>query len=137
MLPPGLDYTDLPPNMYRQLGKFVLTAKEQGVIKKDKALSQIFRQKQLRGGRFEKGMYADLTSEGWDNPEEIRAAYKPLGEDNERVIDGVINITSSCPTDIQRQVEDVIERFEDEGVVKIIMMRHGNVRPGEHTGKEQ
>jgi hypothetical protein len=123
--------------MYPQLGKFVLTAKEQGIIKKDKALSQIFRQKQLRGGRFEKGMYADLTSEGWDNPEEIRTEYKPWGEQNERVIDGVLIVTSSCPTDIQKQVEDVAERFEDEGVVRMIMTRYGNVRPDEHTGKEQ
>ncbi|TVY42074.1 Peroxidase [Lachnellula occidentalis] len=119
-----------------KLGKFVLTAKDQGAVKKDRALSQVFRDKQLRGGLFEKGMYADLTGEGWDDPQEIRTEYKPFGPDNERLIDGVLLVTSSCPDDFQKQVAEVTDRFEDEGVVRMIMTRHGTVRPGEHKGKE-
>lgn len=82
-------------------------------------------------------MYSDLVGEGWDDPQELRTEYKPFGEEEERMIDGVLLVTSSCPDDIRKQVADVTDRFEDEGVIRMIMTRHGNVRPGEHKGKEQ
>lgn len=103
-------------------------------MKRDRALSKIFETKQLRGGLFEKGMYSDLTGEGWDDPAEIRPEYKPSPE---RQIDGVLMVTSSCPDDYKKSVEDVVDRFEDEGVVKIVATREGNARPGVNKGREQ
>ncbi|KAJ5945486.1 hypothetical protein N7516_005654 [Penicillium verrucosum] len=49
--------------------------------KKDRQLSTVFRKQQLRGGLFEKGMYADLVGEGWDNPDELREQYKPTAKE--------------------------------------------------------
>lgn len=40
-----------------------------------------FKKQQLRGGLFGKGMYQDLVGESWDNPQDIRQAYKPFGKE--------------------------------------------------------
>ena len=122
----------------QQLGKFVQTS-DQGAVKRDKALNKIFREKQLRGGLFEKGMYDDLVGEGWDDPDELSAAYKPAGEGEEktRKIDGVLTITSSLESDILAQVKDVCDYFLADGIVSLPLIRQGNVRPDPHKGREQ
>lgn len=99
----------------------------------------MFREKQLRGGLFEKGMYDDLVGEGWDDPNELSAAYKPAGEGAEktRKIDGVLTITSSLESDILAQVKDVCDYFLADGIVSLPLIREGNVRPEPHKGREQ
>jgi hypothetical protein len=119
----------------QQLGKFVQTS-DQGAVKKDRNLNKIFREKQLKGGLFEKGMYDDLVGEGWDDPEELLAAYKPT-EDKTRKIDGVLTVTSSVESDILQQVKDVCDYFLADGIVSLPLVREGSVRPGEHKGREQ
>jgi hypothetical protein len=124
---------------------------DQALVKKDRKLSQIFRQKQLRGGLFEKGMYADLVGEGWDNPQELRKEYSPT-PDNERLIDGVIMVTSSLKPDLETKVSEVKQHFlAEEGEplnpdtyvvskdpsIELTLVREGRVRDGEHVGKEQ
>lgn len=120
-------------------------------VKKDRKLSGIFRKKQLLGGLFEKGMFADLTGEGWDNPEELSKHYHPTS-DNKRSIDGVILVTSSVKSDMINKISEVKQHFlAEEGEplnpdtyrvsqdpsVEFTFTREGNVRPGIHKGKEQ
>lgn len=106
-------------------------------MKKDKVLSKIFREKQLRGGLFEKGMYDDLVGEGWDDPQELRTEYKPVGEEKQRMIDGVVMVTSSVEDDILNQVRRVSQHFLDAGVVSFPLVRQGTARPDQNKGKEQ
>lgn len=122
--------------MRSQLGKFVQTS-DQGNVKKDKVLSKIFRTNQLRGGLFEKGMYDDLVGEGWDDPAELRTEYKPVGEEKQRLIDGVVMVTSSVEDDILNQVQRVSQHFLDDGVVSFPLIRQGTARPDEFKGREQ
>ncbi|KAF4124285.1 Dyp-type peroxidase family [Geosmithia morbida] len=117
-----------------KLGKYVLTAAEQGEVKRDRVLSKIFREKQLRGGLFEKGMYEDLTGEGWDDPEEIRRGYKP--ENGQRLIDGVLLVTSSVREDILEQVDKLSKAFLDTGIVSFPLIREGMARDGVNKGRE-
>jgi hypothetical protein len=58
-------------------------------------------------------MYDDLVGEGWDDPRELREAYKP-GDKNQRLIDGVIMVTSSLEPDMIDQVKRVKEHFLKE-----------------------
>jgi hypothetical protein len=109
---------------------------DQGAVKKDRNLNKIFREKQLKGGLFEKGMYDDLVGEGWDNPDDLLTAYK-LNEDKTRKIDGVLTVTSSVESDILRQVKDVCDYFLSDGIVSLPLVREGNVRPDPHKGREQ
>jgi hypothetical protein len=122
----------------QQLGKFVQTS-DQGAVKKDRELYKIFRAKQLKGGLFEKGMYDDLVGEGWDDPEELHAAYKPTGDGDQkaRSIDGVLTVTSSVDRDILIQVKDVCDYFLADGIVSLPLVREGNVRPDPYKGREQ
>jgi hypothetical protein len=128
-----------------------VSAKDQFFVQKDRKLSKVFRDKQLRGGLFEKGMYADLVGEGWDNPEELREQYKP-NEHNERLIDGVIMVTASVKRDLDTKVSEVKQHFlAEEGTplnadtyaiskdpsIELTLVREGNVRPGAMKGKEQ
>ncbi|KAJ5465628.1 Dyp-type peroxidase [Penicillium desertorum] len=122
------------------LGAFV-SAKDQFFVQKDRKLSKVFRDKQLRGGLFEKGMYADL---------ELREQYKP-NEHNERLIDGVIMVTASVKRDLDTKVSEVKQHFlAEEGTplnadtyaiskdpsIELTLVREGNVRPGAMKGKE-
>ncbi|CAG8135343.1 unnamed protein product [Penicillium salamii] len=131
------------------LGAFV-SVEDQMYVKKDRKLSGIFRKKQLLGGLFEKGMFADLTGEGWDNPEELSKHYHPTS-DNKRSIDGVILVTSSVKSDMINKISEVKQHFlAEEGEplnpdtyrvsqdpsVEFTFTREGNVRPGIHKGKE-
>ncbi|CAG7920664.1 unnamed protein product [Penicillium olsonii] len=131
------------------LGAFI-NVNDQALVKKDRKLSTIFRQKQLRGGLFEKGMFADLVGEGWDTPEELRKHYHPARE-NGRAIDGVIMVTSSIKSDLENKISEVKQHFlAEEGEplnpdtyvvskdpsVEFTFSRDGNVRPGIHKGKE-
>ncbi|KAJ5793410.1 Dyp-type peroxidase [Penicillium paradoxum] len=126
------------------LGKFTF---DEGTVKKDKKLSTIFRNNQLRGGLFGKGMYDDLVGEGWDNPEELREAYKPFGERKERLIHGVIMVTSSLRPDLLEKVKRVKEHFLKEAgsdsdnyvvsndpVIDFCFTKEGQTRP--EKGKE-
>ena len=136
--------------VFFQLGAFI-NVNDQALVKKDRKLSTIFRQKQLRGGLFEKGMFADLVGEGWDTPEELRKHYHPARE-NGRAIDGVIMVTSSIKSDLENKISEVKQHFlAEEGEplnpdtyvvskdpsVEFTFSRDGNVRPGIHKGKEQ
>lgn len=133
-----------------KLGAFI-NVQDQFLVKKDRKLSQIFRSKQLRGGLFEKGMYSDLVGEGWDNPQELRKEYQPT-EDQERLIDGVIMVTSSLKSDMDAKVSEVKQHFlAEEGAplnpdtyviskdpsIELTLVRDGKVRPGLNKGKEQ
>jgi hypothetical protein len=109
---------------------------DQGAAKKDRNLNKIFREKQLRGGLFEKGMYDDLVGEGWDNPDELLPAYKPT-EANKRKIDGVLTVTSSLESDILQQVKALSDYFLADGIISLPLVREGNVRPEPHKGREQ
>jgi hypothetical protein len=124
---------------------------DQGLVKKDRKLSQVFRNQQLRGGLFEKGMYADLVGEGWDNPQELRKEYHPTS-DNQRLIDGVIMVTSSVRSELDAKVSEVKQHFlAEEGEplnpdtyviskdpsIELTLVRDGKVRPGDKKGKEQ
>jgi hypothetical protein len=128
------------------LGKFILDEKN---VKKDKQMAATFRQRQLRGGLFGIGMYTDLVYEGWDDPRDLREAYKPLvlGKKKERLIDGVILVTSNIEQDMVEKVNRVKEHFLKESdvdkdtyvvsndpVVEFPLVRVGSTRPG---GKEQ
>ncbi|CAG8908650.1 unnamed protein product [Penicillium egyptiacum] len=132
------------------LGAFV-SVSDQKLVKKDRELSKIFRQKQLRDGLFEKGMYADLVGEGWDNPQELRKEYQPT-KDNERLIDGVIMVTASVKRDLDTKISEVKQHFlAEEGEplnpdtyvlsrdpsIELTLVREGKVRPGAMKGKEQ
>lgn len=110
-------------------------------------MSTIFRNNQLRGGLFGKGMYDDLVGEGWDDPRELREAYKP-GDKNQRLIDGVIMVTSSLEPDMIDQVKRVKEHFLKESgsdpdnytvskdpAIDFFFVREGRTRP--EKGKEQ
>ncbi|KAJ5872484.1 Dyp-type peroxidase [Penicillium soppii] len=131
------------------LGAFV-NVNDQGLVKKDRKLSQVFRNQQLRGGLFEKGMYADLVGEGWDNPQELRKEYHPTS-DNQRLIDGVIMVTSSVRSELDAKVSEVKQHFlAEEGEplnpdtyviskdpsIELTLVRDGKVRPGDKKGKE-
>jgi hypothetical protein len=124
---------------------------DQGLVKRDRKLSTIFRNQQLRGGLFEKGMFADLVGEGWDNPQELRKEYQPTS-DNKRLIDGVIMVTSSLKSDLDNQISQVKQHFlAEEGEplnpdtyviskdpsIEFTLVREGKVRPGLMKGKEQ
>ncbi|KAH8773940.1 hypothetical protein F5882DRAFT_441507 [Hyaloscypha sp. PMI_1271] len=128
------------------LGKFVLDEKN---VKKDKQMAARFKQLQLRGGLFSIGMYTDLVYEGWDDPRDLREAYKPYGENKERLIDGVILVTSNIEQDMVEKVNRVKEHFLKESdidedtyvlsndpVVEFPLVRVGSTRPGgkEHFG---
>jgi hypothetical protein len=109
---------------------------DQGEVKKDRNLNKIFREKQLRGGLFEKGMYDDLVGEGWDDPNELLPAYKPA-EDKTRKIDGVLTVTSSLESDIVDQAKALSDYFLKDGIISLPLVREGNVRPDPHKGREQ
>ena len=109
---------------------------DQGAVKRDRNLNKIFREKQLKGGLFEKGMYDDLVGEGWDDPDELVAAYKPT-EDKTRKIDGVLTVTSSLEDDILKQVKALSDYFLKDGIISLPLVREGNVRPDPHKGREQ
>lgn len=128
-----------------------MSVKDQTLVKKDRQLSTVFRKQQLRGGLFEKGMYADLVGEGWDNPQELRQEYKPTSND-ERLIDGVIMVTASLKRDLDTKISEVKQHFlAEEGEplnpdtyvlskdpsIELTLIREGNVRPGAMKGKEQ
>lgn len=128
-----------------------MNVNDQALVKKDRQLSTIFRKQQLRGGLFEKGMYADLVGEGWDNPDELREQYKPTS-DGERLIDGVITVTASLRRDLDTKISEVKQHFlAEEGEplnpdtyvlskdpsIELTLIREGNVRPGLMKGKEQ
>lgn len=128
-----------------------MSVKDQTIVKKDRQLSTIFRKQQLRGGLFEKGMYADLVGEGWDNPDELREQYKPTS-DGERLIDGVIMVTASLRRDLDTKISEVKQHFLAEEAeplnpdtyvlsrdpsIEFTLTREGNVRPGLMKGKEQ
>jgi hypothetical protein len=132
--PPSHHCTKLTVFLLQQLGKFIQTS-DQGAVKKDKNLNKIFRAKQLRGGLFEKGMYDDLVGEGWDNPDELLAAYKPT--ENKRKIDGVLTVTSSLESDILKQSKLLTDHFLNDGIISLPLIREGNVRPDPHKGREQ
>ncbi|KAJ5970241.1 Dyp-type peroxidase [Penicillium vulpinum] len=131
------------------LGAFV-NANDQMLVKKDRQLSTVFRKQQLRGGLFEKGMYSDLVGEGWDNPQELRKEYQPTS-DNERLIDGVIMVTSSLKSGLDAKISEVKQHFlAEEGEplnpdtyvlsrnpsIEFTLVREGKVRPGAMKGKE-
>ncbi|OGE52884.1 hypothetical protein PENARI_c009G06211 [Penicillium arizonense] len=131
------------------LGAFV-NVRDQELVKRDRKLSPIFRKQQLRGGLFEKGMFSDLVGEGWDNPQELRKEYQPTS-DQERLIDGVIMVTSSLKSDLDARVSEVKQHFlAEEGVplnpdtyvisrdpsIELTLVREGKVRPGLNKGKE-
>ena len=128
-----------------------MNVNDQAFVQKDRKLSTVFEDQQIRGGLFEKGMYADLVGEGWDNPQELRKEYKP-NEDNERLIDGVIMVTASVKRDLDTKVSEVKQHFlAEEGTppnadtyaisrdpsLEFNLVRSGNVRPGAMKGKEQ
>jgi hypothetical protein len=126
-------------NYVPQLGKYTL-ARDEGAVKNDKQLSAIFRKLQLRGGLFSNGMYSGLVKEGWDDPNELREAYKPHGEKQERVIDGVFLVTSSVQPNFVEHVQLVRDHFLTTGADPIIefpLIREGKTRPGKDKGKEQ
>lgn len=128
-----------------------MNANDQELVKRDRKLSPVFRNYQLKGGLFEKGMYADLVGEGWDNPQELRKEYQPTSN-NERLIDGVIMVTASLKRDLDTKVSEVKQHFlaEEEAPlnpdtyvlsqnpsIELTLVREGNVRPGAMKGKEQ
>ena len=129
------------------MGKFTFNL---AAVKKDKELSKIFRKQQLRGGLFGGGIYADITVEGWDDPQELREAYKPFGENKERLIDGVIMVTSTVEPELIEKVRRVKEHFlkepssdpdnytvSNDPIIEFPLIREGKVRRGENKGKEQ
>lgn len=88
-------------------------------------------------------MYADLVGEGWDDPQEIREEWKPIGEKKYRPIDGVIMVTSRDEDKMIKEVERVKKRFQEEpgsdtyikdAVIEFCWTREGKTR--DH-GKEQ
>ncbi|OQD90969.1 hypothetical protein PENANT_c001G08653 [Penicillium antarcticum] len=131
------------------LGAFI-SVKDQELVKRDRKLSPIFRRNQIRGGLFEKGMFDDLVGEGWDNPQELRKEYQPTS-DKQRLIDGVIMVTSSLKSDLDARVSEVKQHFlAEEGTapnadtyaisrdpsIELTLVREGKVRPGLNKGKE-
>ncbi|KAJ8063257.1 hypothetical protein OCU04_008488 [Sclerotinia nivalis] len=128
------------------LGKFTFKEAE---VKRNRELNKIFRKNQLRGGLFGKGMYEDLVSEGWDNPQEIREQYKP----SKRLIDGVFLVTASREKELTEKVNSVKEHFLKEHgsgdadtyliskdpAVEFTFKKQGKIRPDkgkEHFGFE-
>jgi hypothetical protein len=93
------------------LGKYTF---KQEIVEQKKDLRDIFDTRQLIGDSFGTGMYADLVNAGWDDPQEIRELYKPIGEDKERSIDGVIMVTSKTPEDVETEVKLVRDHFREE-----------------------
>ena len=96
-------------------------------------------------------MFSDLVGEGWDNPQELRKEYQPTS-DNQRLIDGVIMVTSSLKSDLDARVSEVKQHFlAEEGAplnpetyviskdpsIELILVREGKVRPGLNKGREQ
>lgn len=96
-------------------------------------------------------MFSDLVGEGWDNPQELRKEYQPTS-DQERLIDGVIMVTSSLRSDLDTKVSEVKQHFlAEEGEplnpdtyviskdpsIEFTLIREGKVRPGANKGKEQ
>jgi hypothetical protein len=121
------------------------------LVKSNDEWLDVFKEKQLRGGLFEKGMFSDLVGEGWDNPQEIRTEYKPTS-DQKRLIDGVIMVTSSLKSDLDTRVSEVKQHFlAEEGTpldadtyaisrdpsIDLTLVREGKVRPNSEKGKEQ
>lgn len=124
------------------------------MVQNDTKLGPIFKKHQIRNTqhRFEPGMFKDLTGpEGIDNPQEIRKEYQPTG-DGERLIDGVIMVTSGLKSDLDARVSEVKQHFlAEEGVplnpdtyvvskdpcIELTLVREGKVRPGLNKGKEQ
>lgn len=95
-------------------------------------------------------MYTDVAVEGWDDPQELRDAYKPFGEKKERLIDGVIMVTSKVEPDMIEKVNRVKEHFlkepgsdpdnytvSNDPVIEFPLIREGKARSGENKGKEQ
>lgn len=117
-------------------------------VKQDRKKYAVFKQKQIRGGLFGVGMYADLAVEGWDDPAELREPYKPVSVTNERMIHGVILVSSKVKEDMIEKVHRVKEHFlKEEGsgdqdtyaisqnpVIDFPLIREGNSLPGK---KEQ
>ena len=110
-------------------------------------MSAIFKKQQLRGGLFGKGMYDDLVNEGWDNPQDIRTEYKPVGETKKRLIDGVLMVTSDLEHDMLEKINRVKEYFlkdpssdpdnyvvSNDPVIEFPLIRVGKTLPG---AKEQ
>lgn len=96
-------------------------------------------------------MFSDLVGEGWDDPRELRKEYQPTS-DQERLIDGVIMVTSSLRSDLDSKVSEVKQHFlAEEGEplnpdtyvisrdpsIELTLVREGKVRPGLNKGKEQ
>ncbi|KAF5860188.1 hypothetical protein ETB97_001831 [Aspergillus alliaceus] len=121
------------------LGKFHFDEK---AVKKDRNLYREFRENQLRGGLFQKGMYDDLVNEGWDDPQEIRQEYQPIGRKKQRLIDGVILVTSSLEGELKAEVKRAKEHFlhaPSGATIDIVLTREGKTRPDkgkEHFGFE-
>lgn len=93
-------------------------------------------------------MYDDLVGEGWDNPDELREQYKPYGDKKERMIDGVIMVTSSLRPDMIEKVKRVREHFlkepgsdpdnytlSNDPAIDFYFTKEGQTRPDK--GKEQ
>jgi hypothetical protein len=124
------------------------------MVLNDRKLKPIFKEHQLRGtqDRFEPGMFSDLTgAEGIDNPQELRKEYQPAS-DGERLIDGMIMVTSGLRSDLDARVSEVKQHFlAEEGVplnpdtyvvskdpsIELTLVREGKARPGLNKGKEQ
>lgn len=126
------------------MGKFTFNEAD---VKRDRNLYKFFKKNQLRGGLFGKGMYDDLVNEGWDDPKELRAEFKPSA--GKRLIDGVLLVTASREEDLKFQVNRVKEHFlkepgsEDADTYRISndpalefpLISYGKTRP--EKGKEQ
>ncbi|KAF5858292.1 hypothetical protein ETB97_004611 [Aspergillus alliaceus] len=113
--------------------------------KKDPARWREVKKYQIRGDLFDKGMFEDLTREGWDNPEELRPEYKPDPVTGRRQIDGVVLIAACSEGKLERAVGfvkeklhmlDVEEEVDENTVCRLVSMRKGNCRPGPLKGKE-
>ncbi|APA15466.1 hypothetical protein SS1G_13391 [Sclerotinia sclerotiorum 1980 UF-70] len=123
------------------LGKFSFKDAE---VKRNQEFYTKFKNNQLRGGLFRKGMYDDLVNEGWDNPEEIRDEYSP----SKHWIDGVFLVTASLQGALENQVNRVKEHFlkvdgrgdannyeiSNDPAIEFIFDKQGKTRP--EKGKE-
>jgi len=95
-------------------------------------------------------MYTDLVGEGWDDPQELREAYKPVKDEDgnpQRLIDGVITVTSKLEAGLTEKVNLVKEHFlkepgndpdnyivSNDPVIEFPLIREGKARDGK---KEQ
>ena len=92
------------------MGKY--TSKQE-IIEQKRELRDFYDTHQLIGDSFGAGMYADLVGAGWDDPQEIRELYKPVGEEKRRPIDGVIMVTSKTPKEVETEVKIVRDHFRE------------------------